>query len=223
MSYKEPYIALASPPCGASTGCSTSWPAARPRAGRSSSAKSRRSSHLTRPAAHKHSRLRRRSARRSLFFATPHAPALRPTLDPRSRPDHQRGLARFLGIVRPPEREKQGSVALLADGVGGYEHGEVASRLAVDEALRDFKEGPPTRSPTRCCAGCSRRLLAGAQRRARRAGASRWRRRSTASIFRDRTVCVAHVGDTRAYFIRQKTIRRLTKDHVATALPVKLG
>jgi len=36
-------------------------------------------------------------------------------------------------------------------------------------------------------------------------------------------VCVAHVGDTRAYFIRQKTIRRLTKDHSATALPVKLG
>jgi serine/threonine-protein kinase len=44
-----------------------------------------------------------------------------------------------------------------------------------------------------------------------------------ASIFRDRTVCVAHVGDSRAYFIRQKTIRRLTKDHIATALPVKLG
>jgi serine/threonine-protein kinase len=44
-----------------------------------------------------------------------------------------------------------------------------------------------------------------------------------ASIFRDGAVCVANVGDTRAYFIRQKTIRRLTTDHVATSVPVKLG
>jgi serine/threonine-protein kinase len=44
-----------------------------------------------------------------------------------------------------------------------------------------------------------------------------------ASVFCDRTVCVAHVGDSRSYFIRQKTIKRLTKDHVATALQVKLG
>jgi serine/threonine-protein kinase len=44
-----------------------------------------------------------------------------------------------------------------------------------------------------------------------------------ASIFRDGAVCVANVGDTRAYFIRGKTIRRLTTDHVATSVPVKLG
>ena len=42
----------------------------------------------------------------------------------------------------PLTRERQGSVALLADGVGGYEHGEVASRLAVDTALRDFQSSP---------------------------------------------------------------------------------
>jgi len=34
----------------------------------------------------------------------------------------------------PLTREKQGSVAVLADGVGGYENGEVASRTAVDAA-----------------------------------------------------------------------------------------
>ena len=33
---------------------------------------------------------------------------------------------------------------------------------------------------------------------------------------------MANVGDTRAYFIRQKTIRRLSVDHVATSVPVKL-
>ncbi len=44
-----------------------------------------------------------------------------------------------------------------------------------------------------------------------------------ASMFRDGAVCVANVGDSRAYFIRQKTIRRLTTDHIGTSAPVKLG
>jgi serine/threonine-protein kinase len=44
-----------------------------------------------------------------------------------------------------------------------------------------------------------------------------------ASIFRDGAVCVANVGDTRSYFIRGKTVKRLTTDHIATSVPVKLG
>jgi serine/threonine-protein kinase len=124
----------------------------------------------------------------------------------------------------PLEREKQGSVALLADGVGGHEHGEVASRLAVEEALRVFKETPADVKPydvlrrmfTTACTSVHNAALA-------QGGGKAMATTLTASIFRDRTICVAHVGDTRAYFIRQKTIRRLTKDHVATALPVKLG
>jgi len=124
----------------------------------------------------------------------------------------------------PLEREKQGSVALLADGVGGYEHGEVASRLAVEESLRVFKETPPETKPYEVL----RRMFASACRQVydkARAdyGGKPMATTLVASIFRDRTVCVAHVGDSRSYFIRQKTIRRLTKDHVATALPVKLG
>ncbi len=124
----------------------------------------------------------------------------------------------------PLEREKQGSVALLADGVGGYEHGEVASRLAVDEALRVFKETPADTKPY----DVLKRMFTSActlvhDTGLKEHGGKPMATTLLASIFRDRTICVGHVGDTRAYFIRQKTIRRLTKDHVATALPVKLG
>jgi serine/threonine protein phosphatase PrpC len=124
----------------------------------------------------------------------------------------------------PLEREKQGSVALLADGVGGYDNGEVASRLAVEESLRIFKETPPETKPYEVL----RRMFTGACTRVHETALAEHQGKPmattlVASIFRDRTVCVAHVGDSRSYFIRQKTIRRLTKDHVATALPVKLG
>src|SRR5271163_4344832 len=42
----------------------------------------------------------------------------------------------------PLTRDKQGSVAIIADGVGGFDHGEVASRLAVDTALQEFQSTP---------------------------------------------------------------------------------
>jgi serine/threonine-protein kinase len=124
----------------------------------------------------------------------------------------------------PLVREKQGSVAIIADGVGGFDHGEVASRLAVDTALQEFQEAPADTKPyallrkmfSTACARVHERAVA----------ARNGRPMATtlvASIFRDGAVCVANVGDTRAYFIRGKTIRRLTTDHVATSVPVKLG
>jgi serine/threonine-protein kinase len=124
----------------------------------------------------------------------------------------------------PLVREKQGSVALLADGVGGQANGEVASHLAIDEAIRVFKEAPTDTKAYELL----RQMFATACARVHDTGLVQYKGNLmattlVASIFRDRTVCVAHVGDSRAYFIRQKTIRRLTKDHVATALPVKLG
>ncbi|HVW21989.1 MAG TPA: protein kinase [Opitutaceae bacterium] len=124
----------------------------------------------------------------------------------------------------PLVREQQGSAALLADGVGGYGHGEVASKLAVEEALRVFREEPAGAKPydllkKMFSVACSRVYQTGLDRYGGKPIATTL----VASIFRDRMVCVGHVGDSRAYFIRQKTIKRLTKDHIATALPVKLG
>ncbi len=124
----------------------------------------------------------------------------------------------------PLTREKQGSVALLADGVGGYEHGEVASRVAVDAALREFQASSGDVKPY----ALLRRMFTAACSEVHDRSLSEYKGRKMAttlvgSMFRDGAVCVANVGDTRSYFIRQKTIRRLTTDHVATSVPVKLG
>lgn len=133
----------------------------------------------------------------------------------------------WIDFWEPPDplaREKQGSVALLADGVGGYDHGEVASRLAVEEALKVFQTAPPETAPYEVL----RRMFATACTRVHDEGRVKNKGRPmattlVASIFRSRTAFIANVGDSRAYLIRQKKIRRLTTDHVATALPVKLG
>ncbi|HXN36107.1 MAG TPA: protein kinase [Opitutaceae bacterium] len=124
----------------------------------------------------------------------------------------------------PLTREKQGSVAIIADGVGGFDHGEVASRLAVESALQEFQSVSGDVKPY----ALLRRMFTTACAKVHEKAVSHRNGRPmattlVASIFRDGAVCVANVGDTRAYFIRQKTIRRLTTDHVATSVPVKLG
>jgi len=123
----------------------------------------------------------------------------------------------------PLERERQGSVAILADGVGGYERGEVASRLAVEAALKEFQAAPVETKPYALLRGMF--VTACAQVHEKAMTEYKGQTMATtlvASIFRNGTACVANVGDSRAYFIRQKTIRRLTVDHVATSVPVKL-
>ncbi len=124
----------------------------------------------------------------------------------------------------PLTREKQGSAAILADGVGGYENGEVASRVAVDAALREFQGASGDIKPY----ALLRRMFTAACSEVHDKSVSEYKGRKmattlVASVFRDGAVNVANVGDTRSYFIRQKTIRRLTTDHIATSVPVKLG
>jgi serine/threonine protein phosphatase PrpC len=124
----------------------------------------------------------------------------------------------------PLVREKQGSVALIADGVGGMDNGEVASRTAVDAAMKDFQEAPGDMKPYTLL----RRMFTAACAQVHDKGIREFRGRKmattlVAAIFRDGAVNVANVGDTRSYFIRQKTIKRLTTDHSATSVPVKLG
>ncbi len=123
----------------------------------------------------------------------------------------------------PLIRDKQGSLALLADGVGGLAHGDMASKMAVEEALKVFQETPPETAPSttlrlmfaRACSKVHDTSLA--QKLGPMATTL------VASIIRSRTVHIAHVGDSRAYLIRSNKIQRLTADHIATALPVKLG
>src|SRR5277367_6470738 len=48
----------------------------------------------------------------------------------------------YIGFWQPEtleEKRNRGAIAVLADGVGGQGRGEVASRLAVEEALKAFR------------------------------------------------------------------------------------
>jgi serine/threonine protein phosphatase PrpC len=114
-----------------------------------------------------------------------------------------------------------GSIAVLADGVGGERHGDIASRLAAETALTVFKE---TRRETPLT-DLIRQIFDEAAAKIFQAAQQTGRMSTTllVTVFRDDKATVAHVGDSRAYLIRAGKIRRLTTDHSYTALQVKLG
>jgi PPM family protein phosphatase len=114
---------------------------------------------------------------------------------------------------------------VVADGVGGYEGGEIASRLAV-ESVRDFvsdnRRDPDGTWPIKAdrTRSWEENLLDGATVVAHRAIAARRvgvleQMGSTvvAAMLAEHRLTIAHVGDSRAYVLRDHQLRALTRDH----------
>lgn len=110
--------------------------------------------------------------------------------------------------------------AVLADGMGGYNAGEVASEMAASSVVKQLGEwlrahGAPSD------AGLHSAIVAAAET----ANLSVFEASATnpayagmgttlvISVFRDATATIGHVGDSRAYRLRQGQLEQLTRDH----------
>ncbi|GIZ53209.1 Stp1/IreP family PP2C-type Ser/Thr phosphatase [Noviherbaspirillum aridicola] len=116
--------------------------------------------------------------------------------------------------------------AILADGMGGYNAGEIASGMAVAVMVDELDE-----QLARDDADASQ-ALASAVRLANEevfcAAQSRpdYRGMGTtlvAAVFRPGRVTVAHVGDSRLYRLRRQSLVRLTSDHSVVQEQIKAG
>jgi serine/threonine-protein kinase len=121
------------------------------------------------------------------------------------------------------ERIVHGSLAAVADGVGGLSSGEIASRMAIDIALNTFKTARRGVKPNEILEQIFREANLdiynfGIESEQRRMGTT-----LTACIFRNKEVCVGHVGDCRVYLVRNGTVKRLTSDHTYVEMQRKLG
>jgi protein phosphatase len=117
-------------------------------------------------------------------------------------------------LARPP-------LFVIADGMGGAQAGEVASRLAAET----FEPGLPD-------GGAAEERLAGLARDAnvrihdmsladtRHAGMGTT---LTAAYVGERDVAFVHVGDSRAYVLRRGELERLTSDHSLVGELVRRG
>jgi serine/threonine protein phosphatase PrpC len=102
-------------------------------------------------------------------------------------------------------------VFAVADGMGGAQAGEVASRIAAGAFEPDLeRDGAAEEQLERVVQGANRQIHDLAQRDSSRAGMGTT---LTAAMVEDDAVSFAHVGDSRAYVLRDEELKRLTKDH----------
>jgi PPM family protein phosphatase len=102
-------------------------------------------------------------------------------------------------------------VFVVADGMGGAQAGEVASRIAVET----FEDGlPESGTPEERLASrvieANHRIYEVSISESEHAGMGTT---LTAAYLVDSELAIAHVGDSRAYLFRDGTLKRLTQDH----------
>jgi protein phosphatase len=100
---------------------------------------------------------------------------------------------------------------VVADGMGGAQAGEVASRVAVETFNGGLRDGAdPEGSLASQVREANARINELSHRRAEHAGMGTT---ITAVYVGERDVAIAHVGDSRAYCLRDGELLRLTDDH----------
>jgi protein phosphatase len=114
------------------------------------------------------------------------------------------------------ERERRGELLVVADGMGGSAAGEVASRTAVEVVMHHFRThtDPPDVALTHALEAAHHAVHRMSVERAELAGMGTT---CTAIVVRGAEVRFAHVGDSRAYLVRERHIRQLTVDHSLVA------
>lgn len=174
-----------------------------------------------------------RFSRQELVMGWRRADAVAPRIVPVTRV----GLKTDLGCVRdnnedkaefyepddPPTLAIRGSLYVVADGMGGHAAGQIASELAVKKTLTEYYV-----SPTEDASKALEAALHSANQHVFQVASSIPGRSGmgttlTALALVQDLAIVAHIGDSRAYLIRDGLAKQVTDDHSWVAEQVRSG
>jgi len=122
-------------------------------------------------------------------------------------------------------------LAVLADGMGGYNAGEIASAMAVERVMELLgqwleKVGAAARPQAiaramqRCVAQANRAIFEAACEHADFAGMGTT---LVVAALHEKTLLIGHIGDSRAYRLRGGVLQQLTCDHTLLQEHIDLG
>jgi PPM family protein phosphatase len=128
--------------------------------------------------------------------------------------------------VKPADQsqlERKGVLAIVADGMGGHQAGEVASQLAVEVIRRSYfgnGTSDPVAALKRAFGEANSEIFRAAQSDERLAGMGTT---ATALVLKDGAAHFGHVGDSRLYRISNGELTQLTEDHTLVAKMLDAG
>ncbi len=139
--------------------------------------------------------------------------------------DHNEDYLGYASPATPAQVRTHGWLFVLADGVGGQEQGEVASKTAVESMIAGFHTAKDGESHS----GVLQRLVQQANTRVFEAAVTGSRASAgmattvVACALRYDRVSVAHVGDSRCYLIRNGKAAQITRDHTIAGEHLRMG
>lgn len=144
------------------------------------------------------------------------------------------------GRVRPNNEDavwvdSELGLLIVADGMGGHQSGEVASRMAIEGIHENFRRmaqghnsgealnktlSPETNRLGFCVKMANRMIFEASKRYPKDRGMGTT---CTAALIHQNRMGLAHVGDSRAYLIRRGELQQLTTDHSLVMDQVRQG
>src|SRR5918996_1600185 len=105
---------------------------------------------------------------------------------------------------------------VVADGMGGAQAGEVASEMAVESFDSGLPDGTPADGLVSVIEDANRRIHDRSRTEAQRAGMGTT---VTAAYVGEQEVTIAHVGDSRAYVLREGELFMVCSDGLTSMVP----
>ncbi|MCK8823614.1 Stp1/IreP family PP2C-type Ser/Thr phosphatase [Fuchsiella alkaliacetigena] len=117
--------------------------------------------------------------------------------------------------------EDQFKLLAVADGMGGHQAGEVASTIAIETlAEYDFELKKPPQELRKLIKDINYKIYSAAQENAEYKGMGTT---LTMGLCWQGKLYIGHVGDSRAYLLRNGELRQLTEDHSLVNRLLKAG
>ncbi|MCR4425309.1 MAG: Stp1/IreP family PP2C-type Ser/Thr phosphatase [Firmicutes bacterium] len=133
------------------------------------------------------------------------------------------GWATDVGLVRDHNEDAcfaGDGCLVVADGMGGHRAGEVAAELAVRSVASAYQSNPGSADVRECILQANLEVMGLAATSPALQGMGTT---LTVAFIRGPSLVVGHVGDSRAYVIRDGSITQLTRDHSVVGELLRCG
>jgi len=142
--------------------------------------------------------------------------------DPGNIRTNNEDIGLFFRIADEEVSREKGCLMMVADGIGGHNAGEVASRMAADIISHEYFKltGSIEKSLAKAFELANKNIFerSMSDRSVKGMGTT-----CTTVVIIDSTIYYAHVGDSRAYLLKNDKISRITEDHTYVQELVKNG